>query len=108
VALLMAALCGLIVVCIVPFFGLFWVLLRGGAFAAASVLVVLSLVVLYRYYRRFTGSNTLYAFTFPLAAVLFLFAIAKSLVLTLFRGGVMWRGTLYPLRELRKQCGPLW
>jgi glycosyltransferase involved in cell wall biosynthesis len=108
VALLMAALCGLIVVCIVPFFELFWDLLRGGAIAAASVPVMLCLVVLYRFYRRFTGSSVLYAFTFPLAALLFLFAILKSLSLTLFRGGVMWRGTLYPLRELRKQCGPLW
>lgn len=108
VALLVVALCGLLMVCIVPFLNFLFGLLMGGAIAAASLLVLLSVAALYRFYSRFTDSSILYAFTFPLAALLFLFAVVKSLVLALFRGGVMWRGTLYPLRELRKQCGPLW
>jgi len=31
-------------------------------------------------------------------------ALARSAVLTLWRGGVVWRGTLYPLKELKQGC----
>jgi hypothetical protein len=45
---------------------------------------------------------------YPLAASLFLFAMLRSMTLALLRGGVVWRGTLYSLRDLRKHAGPLW
>ena len=73
----------------------------------SSLLVLLMLVLLYRYYRQYTGIAAWYALTFPVAACLVLYAILRSMVLTLFRGGVVWRGTLYPLAELRKYAGPL-
>lgn len=38
----------------------------------------------------------------PVGALLFCYALARSMVLTLWRGGVEWRGTLYPLAELRE------
>jgi hypothetical protein len=33
--------------------------------------------------------------------------MARSTVLTLVRGGVVWRGTFYSLNELREHAGPL-
>jgi tellurite resistance protein TehA-like permease len=73
----------------------------------STAVVLVMLLLLYRYYRRYTGIATWYAITFPLAALLVLYAVLRSMILTLLRGGVMWRGTLYPLGELRKNAGPL-
>jgi hypothetical protein len=38
----------------------------------------------------------------PAAAVVFVYACARSILLTYARGGIVWRGTFYPLAELRK------
>jgi glycosyltransferase involved in cell wall biosynthesis len=42
------------------------------------------------------------ALLMPLGGLLFTYAIARSAALALFRGGVDWRGTFYPLDELRR------
>jgi glycosyltransferase involved in cell wall biosynthesis len=74
---------------------------------ASGLLVVLMLFLLYRYYGRYTGIRSWYVVVFPVAACLSVYAILRSMALTLARGGVVWRGTLYPLAELRKHAGPL-
>jgi glycosyltransferase involved in cell wall biosynthesis len=51
-------------------------------------------------YQHFTAAQML---LFPLAAVLLLYALLRSMCLALWRGGVSWRGTFYSLRELRQQ-----
>jgi hypothetical protein len=38
---------------------------------------------------------------------LFLLSMLRSAVLTQTRRGVVWRGTFYPVEELRKHAGPL-
>jgi len=43
-----------------------------------------------------------YVVLHPVGTTLFSYAVMRSVVLTLFRGGVVWRGTLYPLSELKK------
>ncbi|MCL6482547.1 MAG: glycosyl transferase, partial [Firmicutes bacterium] len=48
------------------------------------------------------GVSVLYALTQPLGATLFIYLLLRSTVVTLWRGGVEWRGTFYPLAELRK------
>jgi glycosyltransferase involved in cell wall biosynthesis len=107
-SLLLAACCGVALICVFPFVGFLLSAWASEWIELASLLVVATLLALYRFYQRFTGTSFLYAFTFPVPACLLLYAILRSMVLTLFRGGVVWRGTHYPLRELRKQCGPLW
>lgn len=47
-------------------------------------------------------ASPLYGFTHPLGALLFCWMIARSAIATLWRGGVVWRDTFYPLDELRK------
>lgn len=47
------------------------------------------------------GANPLFALAAPLGTPILLFAIARSTIVTLRRGGVAWRGTMYPLAELR-------
>ncbi len=38
----------------------------------------------------------------PIGATLFVYTMLRSMILTLARGGVVWRGTFYSLEELRK------
>jgi cellulose synthase/poly-beta-1,6-N-acetylglucosamine synthase-like glycosyltransferase len=43
-----------------------------------------------------------YILLHPVSTVLFVYTMLRSMVLTLGRGGVVWRGTFYPLEELKK------
>jgi glycosyltransferase involved in cell wall biosynthesis len=95
---------GLLVINVLPFAGFF----LGPASAAASAVSVAALALLYRKYRRQTGISWIYAVTFPLASCIFAYTLLRSMTLALVRGGVRWRGTLYPLSELRKHAGPMW
>ncbi|MCA9795072.1 MAG: glycosyltransferase, partial [Candidatus Eremiobacteraeota bacterium] len=46
--------------------------------------------------------------TFPLASLVLNYTILRSMLLTLWRGGIWWRGTFYSLRELRSQPISFW
>jgi glycosyltransferase involved in cell wall biosynthesis len=46
--------------------------------------------------------SPLYAVTHPIGALLFCYMLLRSTVVTLFRGGVTWRDTFYPLEELKR------
>jgi len=43
-----------------------------------------------------------YSLTHPLGALLFCYMLVRSAAVTLWRGGVTWRGTFYPLEELKR------
>ncbi len=43
-----------------------------------------------------------YAMTFPIGALIFAWMLARSMIVTLWRGGIVWRGTFYPIDELRR------
>jgi hypothetical protein len=47
-------------------------------------------------------TSPLYALTYPLGALIFAWMLARSAIVTLWRGGIVWRGTFYPLEELRR------
>jgi len=38
----------------------------------------------------------------PISTALFIYTILRSMFVTLWNGGVEWRGTFYPLVDLRK------
>jgi glycosyltransferase involved in cell wall biosynthesis len=46
--------------------------------------------------------SPLYALTHPIGAILFAYMLLRSTVVTLWRGGVTWRNTFYPLDELKR------
>jgi hypothetical protein len=48
------------------------------------------------------GVSMLYALTYPLGAPIFMWMLARSTIVTLWKGGIEWRGTFYPLDELKR------
>ena len=51
-----------------------------------------------------------YLFLHPVGAVLFAFAMLRSMVVTLARRGIVWRGSFYSLQELKQfeKQSPRW
>jgi len=43
-----------------------------------------------------------YALTQPLGAIIFGYMLLRSTIVTIKQGGVVWRDTFYPLKELRR------
>jgi len=84
---------------ILPFFGLAfgsgWARVFAGIAAGAAVLIHTGMI-------WSTSASPLYGLTHPLGAFLFCWMIGRSAIATLWRGGVVWRDTFYPLKELRK------
>ncbi|MGB6975187.1 MAG: glycosyltransferase family 2 protein [Terracidiphilus sp.] len=71
----------------------------------AALLACLGVGMLYRAQSRMTGVAPWHSVFFaPMSAVM-LYAFARSMVLALARGGIRWRGTFYPLAELRRHAG---
>lgn len=95
----LAAFSAVLLVNVAPFFCVFlahgWIRLL----CAVAVAVALSLHVGVNLVNRVSA---LYALTHPIGAILFCYMIARSVVVTLWSGGVTWRGTFYPLEELKR------
>jgi hypothetical protein len=43
-----------------------------------------------------------YALTYPIGALIFAWMLTRSTIVTLRQGGIVWRGTFYPLEELKR------
>lgn len=80
----------------------------GGWAMAAGLLTYLAIALTYQASRRATLTPSWLAVLFAPATAVVLYALLRSMVLALVRGGIEWRGTRYPLEELRQQAGPLW
>ena len=89
----------------------FWVAPALGLFFAPTrIPAILSLVaVAYAYHllSRHSGISTWNALFFPLSALVLIFALLRSMFITLKQGGIIWRGTFYSLTELRKNAAPI-
>jgi glycosyltransferase involved in cell wall biosynthesis len=68
-----------------------------------SLTTVLLLFLLYCLVTtRMTSFSLIHFCVFPLTALLFIYSILRASFLTFKRGGIVWRGTKYSLKELRK------
>ena len=98
--LVVLACCGLSIVCIGPFVGLFRPETR-----IASLITLAAIASLYVIAnRRLSRFPIINCIVFPIAAMLFVYAILRSASVTLTQQGVFWRGTFYPLKTLRSQA----
>jgi glycosyltransferase involved in cell wall biosynthesis len=102
-AFVLAAMAGLSVLMFAPIAAL------AGPPAArwAFVPFALSVFLLHRLTSRQSRIPAPYLLLLPVGAALLIYGVLRSTVLTLARGGVVWRGTLYPLATLRRHAGPL-
>jgi glycosyltransferase involved in cell wall biosynthesis len=74
----------------------------GGWNTSAGILAYLGIVLCYQASRRVIRVPVWCAIFFAPAVLLVGWAFLRSMLLALFRRGVVWRGTLYPLEELRR------
>ena len=88
----------LILFYIVPLFGVF---LTSGTTQLLDGFILLSLLFLFWGNSSVYRLNRWYAFGFLLASLLLTYMLWKSTLTTLFNRGVNWRGTHYPLKELK-------
>ena len=65
-------------------------------------LAVVAIGLLYLGMSWFSPISWFYFVTNPVGGMMFAYILLRSAFLTLARGGVVWRGTLYPLDELRR------
>ena len=84
-------------------FGPIGFLAVSGARVPAGIALV-SIVGLFRLSGRTSRISPAYAMLYPVAALLVLYSMARSMAVTLRDGGVTWRGTFYPLVELRRNA----
>ncbi len=101
--LLLVACVGIVLLCATPCIGL---MLPGPARWAGECVLAALLLLNLRYWKQ-TRLSPAYVIFFPVGMVLLLYTLLRSLLLTLWRGGVLWRGTLYPLDELKRHARPL-
>jgi glycosyltransferase involved in cell wall biosynthesis len=86
-----------------PVIGLF---LPGVAPKLFAVAAWVGVFLCYREGSRTASIRLRQAPLMPIGVILFVYAFARSMVLTLKQGGVRWRGTFYPLEALRR--GRVW
>jgi glycosyltransferase involved in cell wall biosynthesis len=68
----------------------------------ATGVMLFAVILAYRYQAKRQPFTAWEALLFPLASALMFYTLLRSMIVVLARGGVSWRGTFYPLSELRK------
>jgi glycosyltransferase involved in cell wall biosynthesis len=95
----LASCCAFAFLNLLPFAGL-W--LAHGWQRLLYAVALLSMFGIYVGMSRRSPIPPYYFLLHPISTALFLYILLRSMSLTLWRGGVVWRGTRYPLEELRK------
>ena len=90
---------GLAFLNLMPFFGV-W-LAHGWARLTYAV-ALLSIFLIYLGMSWRSAVPPYYFVLHPISTVLFVYTLLRSMFLTLWNNGIVWRGTKYPLEELRK------
>jgi hypothetical protein len=73
-----------------------------------SVMIVCSIGASYRLMGGWSRIDARYGWVYPLGALAMIWAMLRSMAVVWARGGIMWRGTFYPLAELRRHNSPFY
>ena len=71
------------------------------------LVVMCTITMAYRTMGQLSRIDARYGWLYPLGALGFMYAMVRSVVVVWFQRGVRWRGTHYPLRELRRHNNPM-
>jgi len=63
---------------------------------------VVSLFAVYNYLAKYWNISRSYVLIHPISVLLYIGAILNSMVKTISQGGIEWRGTIYPIKVLKK------
>ncbi len=99
--LLLLGATGLFAFSVLPIAGLLWL-----PTLLPCLLVMTCVGLAYRRMERVTLIDARYGFLFPLGGLAFCWAMLRSMLAAWVKGGVVWRGTHYPLKELRQHNSP--
>jgi len=92
----------LLALCVAPAVGIFFPPTR-----IPAIVTFAAVAWAYRLMSPRTSISAWNVFFFPFGALVFVFALLRSMLITLKQGGVIWRGTFYSLAELRKNTAPI-
>jgi len=84
---------------LLPFWGTFF---APGWTRIPYAVTLASMFLLYAGIWRKVEISPWYFLLHPVSTVLFIYTMLRSMIVTLWNGGVEWRGTFYPLEELKK------
>jgi hypothetical protein len=84
---------------LIPFVG---ILAAHGWTRVPYALALISLLGIYTGMSWMSDVPAYYVLFHPISALLFVYIMLRSMTLALARGGVVWRGTFYPLEELKR------
>ena len=94
--LVLVACSWIFIFCLLPIAGLGW-----PPTIFPALITLLCIAATYRAMGEVSWVDARYAWLYPLGALGLMFAMLRSMVVVLWQGGVTWRGTKYPLRDLR-------
>lgn len=89
----------LLITSVLPFAGVLFATGLARLFAGVAALMM---VMVHGRLAREGGVSPLYGLTQPLGAMIFIYMALRSMVFTLWQGGIVWRDTFYPLEELKR------
>lgn len=84
---------------LMPFLGVIW---APGRARLPYAVALAAIFVLYRGMSSYSAVRSWYFLLHPISTLLFIYTVLRSMWITLWRGGVEWRGTVYGLEELRR------
>ena len=89
------------VFCLLPLVGLAWL-----PTLVPALIVLCCIGASYRVMANVSLIDARYGWLYPLGALAVMFAMLQSMLAVWARRGVVWRGTHYPLRDLRRHNSP--
>ena len=91
---------GLLLFGVYPFAAVF---ITGGITQVIYLIAMHGIIIAYSKSTKYTGAKKWYVIAFPFVTLLFIFIQIRAMFYVLANKGITWRGTFYPLAELKNK-----